>query len=79
MHTDTHLTPKLVARKKFWGVEMELKIMFFLHGCSHETGNFTGPNDLNLIVAKCNRLVIYLLTPEGLQPVLDTPIYGATP
>eukprot|EP00281_Chroomonas_sp_CCMP1168_P025534 CAMPEP_0206228886 /NCGR_PEP_ID=MMETSP0047_2-20121206/9404_1 /ASSEMBLY_ACC=CAM_ASM_000192 /TAXON_ID=195065 /ORGANISM="Chroomonas mesostigmatica_cf, Strain CCMP1168" /LENGTH=1100 /DNA_ID=CAMNT_0053652151 /DNA_START=70 /DNA_END=3372 /DNA_ORIENTATION=+ len=40
------------------------------------TGNFTSPTELNLIVAKCNRLVIYTLTPDGLQPVLDTPIYG---
>jgi len=40
------------------------------------TGNFTSAKDTNLIVAKCNRLVIYLLTPDGLQPVLDTTIYG---
>jgi len=40
------------------------------------TGNFTSASDNNLIVSKCNRLVIYLLTPEGLQPVLDTTIYG---
>ncbi|KAJ1492461.1 hypothetical protein T484DRAFT_1771122 [Baffinella frigidus] len=40
------------------------------------TGNFTSADETNLIVAKCNRLVIYDLTPEGLQPVLDTTIYG---
>ena len=40
------------------------------------TGNFTSPTEQNLILAKCNRLVIYTLTAEGLQPVLDTPIYG---
>ena len=40
------------------------------------TGNFTSPNEQNLIVAKCNRLVIYKLTADGLQPVMDTPIYG---
>ena len=33
------------------------------------TGNFTSAEETNLIVAKCNRLVIYDLTPEGLQPV----------
>ena len=33
------------------------------------TGNFTSADETNLIVAKCNRLVIYDLTPEGLQPV----------
>ncbi|KAJ1484736.1 hypothetical protein T484DRAFT_1796275 [Baffinella frigidus] len=32
------------------------------------TGNFTSADETNLIVAKCNRLVIYDLTPEGLQP-----------
>ena len=40
------------------------------------TGNFTAPNEQNLIVAKCNRLVIYKLTADGLHPVMDTPIYG---
>eukprot|EP00291_Cryptomonas_curvata_P008383 CAMPEP_0172198090 /NCGR_PEP_ID=MMETSP1050-20130122/27879_1 /TAXON_ID=233186 /ORGANISM="Cryptomonas curvata, Strain CCAP979/52" /LENGTH=486 /DNA_ID=CAMNT_0012874843 /DNA_START=773 /DNA_END=2230 /DNA_ORIENTATION=- len=40
------------------------------------TGNFTSPSEQNLIVAKCNRLVIYKLTADGLQPVMDTPIYG---
>jgi DNA damage-binding protein 1 len=40
------------------------------------TGNFTSPSETNLIVAKCNRLVIYKLTTDGLQPVMDTPIYG---
>jgi len=33
------------------------------------TGNFTSADETNLIVAKCNRLVIYDLTPDGLQPV----------
>ena len=40
------------------------------------TANFTGPRDKNLIVTKSNRLVIYLLTPDCLQPVLDTTVYG---
>ena len=40
------------------------------------TANFTGPKDKNLIVTKSNRLVIYLLTPDCLQPILDTSVYG---
>ncbi|KAI3824589.1 hypothetical protein L1987_06052 [Smallanthus sonchifolius] len=43
------------------------------HSC---VGNFTGPQELNLIIAKCTRIEIHLLTPEGLQPLLDVPIYG---
>ncbi|KAD7117821.1 hypothetical protein E3N88_05089 [Mikania micrantha] len=43
------------------------------HSC---VGNFTGPQELNLIIAKCTRIEIHLLTPEGLQPMLDVPIYG---
>ncbi|KAM0921927.1 hypothetical protein ACQ4PT_006526 [Festuca glaucescens] len=43
------------------------------HSC---VGNFTGPHQLNLIVAKCTRIEIHLLTPQGLQPMLDAPIYG---
>ena len=39
-------------------------------------GNFTGENDLNLIVAKNTRLEIHLVTPEGLRPLLDVGIYG---
>ena len=39
-------------------------------------GNFTGPDDLNLIVAKNNRLDIQLVTAEGLVPLLDVGIYG---
>ncbi|KAF2894969.1 hypothetical protein ILUMI_11202 [Ignelater luminosus] len=40
------------------------------------TGNFTSPNDLNLIVAKNTRLEIYLVTPEGLRPVKEVGLYG---
>ncbi|XP_050068319.1 DNA damage-binding protein 1 [Anopheles maculipalpis] len=40
------------------------------------TGNFTSPNDLNLIVAKCSRLEIYLVTPEGLRPIKEIGING---
>ena len=40
------------------------------------TGNFTGPNDLNLIQAKGNYLIVNVVTPEGLKPVVDVNIYG---
>ncbi|CAI9783475.1 unnamed protein product [Fraxinus pennsylvanica] len=43
------------------------------HSC---VGNFTGPQELNLITAKCTRIEIHLLMPQGLQPMLDLPIYG---
>jgi len=39
-------------------------------------GNFTSKDDLNLIVAKNSRLEIYLVTPEGLQPIQEVGIYG---
>ncbi|KAF3778186.1 hypothetical protein EJ110_NYTH43946 [Nymphaea thermarum] len=34
------------------------------HSC---VGNFTSPQELNLIIAKCTRIEIHLLTPQGLQ------------
>ncbi|XP_035674429.1 DNA damage-binding protein 1-like isoform X1 [Branchiostoma floridae] len=40
------------------------------------TGHFTGPEDLNLIIAKNTRLEIYLVTPEGLRPVKEVGCYG---
>ena len=40
------------------------------------TGNFTGPNDLNLIIAKNNKLEVHLVTPSGLESKLDSNIYG---
>ncbi|KAL1805820.1 hypothetical protein ACET3Z_028888 [Daucus carota] len=43
------------------------------HSC---VGNFTSPQELNLIIAKCTRIEIHLLTAQGLQPMLDVPIYG---
>ncbi|XP_076938869.1 DNA damage-binding protein 1-like, partial [Bidens hawaiensis] len=43
------------------------------HSC---VGNFTAPHELNLIIAKCTRIEIHLLAPQGLQPLLDVPIYG---
>jgi len=40
------------------------------------TGHFTGPNDLNLIIAKNNKLEVHLVTPTGLQPKLDVNVFG---
>lgn len=40
------------------------------------SGHFTGPQDVNLIVAKCNRIEVHVVTPEGLRPLLDVGIYG---
>jgi DNA damage-binding protein 1 len=39
-------------------------------------GNFTSAKDLNLILAKNNRLEIYLVTPEGLRPLKEVGLYG---
>mmetsp|Transcript_63382 Transcript_63382/g.200458 ORF Transcript_63382/g.200458 Transcript_63382/m.200458 type:complete len:1099 (-) Transcript_63382:192-3488(-) len=39
-------------------------------------GHFTSPVDRNLIIAKCTRIEIHMLTPDGLQPLMDVPIYG---
>ncbi|GLT67385.1 hypothetical protein SLA2020_396990 [Shorea laevis] len=43
------------------------------HSC---VGNFTSPQELNLIIAKCTRIEIHLIAPQGLQPMLDVPLYG---
>ncbi|KAF6200141.1 hypothetical protein GE061_006442 [Apolygus lucorum] len=40
------------------------------------TGQFTSSKHLNLIIAKNSRLEIFLVTPEGLQPVKEIGIYG---
>ena len=40
------------------------------------TGHFTGPDDLNLVIAKNNCLEVHTVTAEGLQPKLDIKIYG---
>ncbi|KAF8774370.1 DNA damage-binding protein 1 like protein [Argiope bruennichi] len=40
------------------------------------TGNFTSPDDLNLLLAKNTRLEIYLVTAEGLRPIKEIGIYG---
>eukprot|EP01114_Cavostelium_apophysatum_P022802 TRINITY_DN8377_c0_g1_i1.p1 TRINITY_DN8377_c0_g1~~TRINITY_DN8377_c0_g1_i1.p1 ORF type:complete len:965 (-),score=280.18 TRINITY_DN8377_c0_g1_i1:487-3381(-) len=39
-------------------------------------GNFTSPKDINLIISKGTRIEVHLSTPDGLQPMLDLPIYG---
>ena len=53
---------------------------FFLKGDRRLTDALTSasasPNDVNLIVVKCTRIEIYLLSADGLQPVTDVPIYG---
>ena len=41
-----------------------------------QTGNFTGPEDINLVQAKGSSLVVNLVTPEGLKPLVDVNIYG---
>lgn len=41
------------------------------------TGNFTSPTDRNLIVAKCTRIEIFLLTPAGLQASTRRTTHGA--
>ncbi|GMI95411.1 damaged DNA binding protein 1A [Hibiscus trionum] len=43
------------------------------HSC---VGNFTGPQKLNLIVAKNTHFEISFITHEGLEPFLDVPIFG---
>lgn len=37
---------------------------------------FTGPDDVNLIIAKGNRLIIELVGTEGLQGIHEFPLYG---
>ncbi len=39
-------------------------------------GRFTHFERQNLVVARSNRIEIYLLTEEGLEPVLETAVYG---
>ena len=38
--------------------------------------HFTAPDDLNLVVSKCTHLEIFRVTPEGLEPMHDVPLYG---
>lgn len=53
---------------------MKLNLGFFFY--RRQIGNFTSPDDLNLIVAKNTRLEIYLVTPEGLKPMKEVGVYG---
>lgn len=39
-------------------------------------GNFTGPNDLNLVFIKNSYIEIYDITSEGLRVVRDIPLNG---
>jgi len=39
-------------------------------------GSFTSPTGTDLLVAKSSRLEIHSITPDGLEAVLDVPIYG---
>ena len=61
---------------------MHFKLLFMLHvAISYNShllllGNFTSPDDLNLIIAKNTRLEIYVVTPEGLRPIKEVGIYG---
>lgn len=38
--------------------------------------NFTGPNDLNLVLAKTNRLELMVVTPDGLKSYREVPVFG---
>ena len=40
------------------------------------TGNFTGADELNLIIAKGSNLVVNVVTPEGLKSVVDVNLRG---
>lgn len=44
--------------------------------CFYISGNFTSPDDLNLIIARNTRMEIYVVTPEGLRPVKEVGVYG---
>lgn len=39
-------------------------------------GNFTAPGDLNLVLAKTNRIELLSITPAGLKPFREVPIFG---
>ncbi|KAG6404983.1 hypothetical protein SASPL_132562 [Salvia splendens] len=45
------------------------------HSC---VGNFTSPQELNLIIAKCTRIEIHLLSPQGLQGETQDLLFIAT-
>ena len=56
------------SRIHLWCLETDVFDLF--------AGNFTSPDDLNLILAKNTRLEIYLVTPEGLRPLKEVGLYG---
>lgn len=51
-------------------------LIFFVKFNALFVGNFTSPDDLNLIIAKNTRMELYVVTPEGLRPVKEVGIYG---
>lgn len=57
-------------------VHFAMQIILIVVPFSLRIGNFTSPDDLNLIVAKNTRLEIYLVTPEGLKPLKEVGVYG---
>lgn len=40
------------------------------------TGNFTGPNDINLITSKLSRIEISKVTADGLKPIREIGVFG---
>lgn len=40
------------------------------------TGNFTGPNDINLITSKLSRIEIFKITPNGLKSIQEVGVFG---
>ena len=46
-------------------------------GVTHAVvGSFTGPNDVNLVLAKTNRLEVHTVTGDGLSPVVSEGVFG---
>lgn len=39
-------------------------------------GSFIVPTELNLVLAKTNRVELFLVTPEGLKPHRECPVFG---
>ena len=39
-------------------------------------GHFTSPDIFNVLLGKGNRIEIHAVSPEGLKPILDVPMYG---
>ena len=40
------------------------------------TGNFMGPDEINLIVSKCTRIEVHSIDEHGLHNMMDVPLYG---